>query len=153
MRTLGATGLVLSLLLVVGGCSVWHEHEASKWSDTTGGESLERMFWKDVKAKNWTELSRHFAGNFTAYTPEEGRFDRATMQEHLQQLQLDDYSLGDMQTELSGTTFVVTYTITMRGTFAGQPLPTAPIRMMSVWQEQKRNWVMIAHSVIGQAGK
>jgi ketosteroid isomerase-like protein len=69
-------------------------------------------------------------------------------------LQLDDYSLADFQVELNGPTLVVTYTITMRGTYGGQPLPTAPVRMMTVWQQQqKAGWLAIAHSVMGPAAK
>lgn len=136
--------------MLLAGCTLWPEHQAvSNWSETTGAESLERSFWKDVQTKNWTELERHVAGNYTSITPQEGRFDRAGALQHLQQVQLDDYSLGDVQTELNGSTLVVTYTITMRGSFSGQPLPSQPVRMMSVWQQQKAGWMTIAHSVIG----
>jgi hypothetical protein len=52
---------------------------------------------------------------------------------------------------LNGTTFVVTYTITLNGSVNGtggsQPFPSAPQHMMSVWQQQKSGWVEIAHSV------
>jgi hypothetical protein len=77
--------------------------------------------------------------------------DRTAALEHLRQLQLEDYSLGDFQVELNAQTLVVTYSVTMRGSSGGQPLPSAPVRMMSVWQQQKSGWVMIAHSVIGPA--
>jgi len=139
------------LLALLCGCTMWHEHAVNDWTDATGAGSLEKLYWREIKAKNWTELEHHLAGNYIAYTPEEGRMDRAAMVEHLKQLQLDDYSLGEIETELSGETFVVTYEITMRGTFAGKPLPSGPIRMMTVWQHQKRSWVEIAHSVLGPA--
>lgn len=51
--------------------------------------------------------------------------------------------------ELNAHALVVTYTINLRGTMAGQPLPTNPLRLMSVWQQQKSGWVVIAHSVAG----
>jgi hypothetical protein len=73
---------------------------------------------------------------------------------------LKDYALGDLNAEMNGTTFVVTYTITLNGTLNGagnasagngaagsQPLPSAPQHMMTVWQQQKKGWVIIAHSV------
>jgi hypothetical protein len=47
----------------------------------------------------------------------------------------------------------VSYTIAMRGTIAGQPLPSEPVRMMSVWQKQKAGWMAIAHSVLGPEKK
>jgi hypothetical protein len=139
--------------MVLEGCSVWREHAVSNWTDVTGGESLERNFWKEVKAKNWNELSRHLAGNYISVTAEEGRMDRAAALEHFKPLQLDDYSLGDFQVELNGQTLVVTYTITMRGSYGGQPLPSVPIRMMTVWEQQNAGWMAIAHSVTGPVAK
>src|SRR6266550_2643818 len=51
--------------------------------------------------------------------------------------------------ELHRDIIVVTYSITLRGTRAGQPLPVAPIRRMAVWQQQKSGWMKIADSEIG----
>jgi hypothetical protein len=50
---------------------------------------------------------------------------------------------------------VVTYTITLNGTAGNgsagaQPLPSAPQHMMTVWQQQQKGWVVIAHSVSTQ---
>ena len=146
-------GVVVPALLVIlvflEACTVWGEHPVRHWADATGGEGLERNFWKEVKAKNWNELDRHLAGNYISFTPEEGRMDRAATVVHLQQLQLDEFSLGNFESELNGRTLVVTYSITMRGSFAGQPLPAAPVRMMTVWQEQNAGWMAIAHTVVG----
>jgi hypothetical protein len=48
----------------------------------------------------------------------------------------------------------VTYSITLNGASNGtggsQPLPSAPQHMMTVWQQQKSGWVVIAHSVSQQ---
>lgn len=121
------------------------------WTDVTGGESLERNFWREVKDRNWTELERHLAGNFVSASPR-GTRDRAATLDYLKQLQLDEYSLGDFQVELNGQALVVNYSLTVKGTMEGRALPTAPIRMMSVWQQQKAGWTAIAHSTIGTAG-
>jgi ketosteroid isomerase-like protein len=153
MRNRLAVFLLLSAVLLLGGCTMWREHAVSKWTDATGGEGLERSFWKEVQAKNWTELGRHVTGNYVSFTPEEGRLDRAAAIEHLRKLQLEEFSLGDFLVELNGQTLVVTYTITMRGTFEGQPVPTSPVRMMTVWQQQKAGWLAIAHSVVGPERK
>ena len=144
---------ILSAIMLLAGCTMWREHQITEFKDATGGEGLERSFWKEVKAKHWNALEGHLAGNYVSFTPEEGRFDRASMLAHLQKVQLDDFSLGDLQTELNTETLVVTYAITMRGTFAGQPLPSGPVRMMTVWQKQKTGWQAIAHSVLGPQDK
>jgi hypothetical protein len=127
---------------------MWREHAVNKWADATGGEGLERSFWNEVKAKNWNELERHIAGNYILITAE-GRLDRAPALERIKDLQLQDFSIGEMQTELHRDTIVATYSIILRGTRAGQPLPAAPIRRMAVWQQQKSGWMKIADSEIG----
>lgn len=154
MKNRLAIFLILSASMLQPACTMWREHPASnKWADATGGEGLERSFWKEVKAKRWNELERHMASNYVAVSPEEGRLDKAATLVHLQQLQLDDYTLGDLQGEMNSDTFVVTYTVTMRGTFAGQPMPSVPVRMMTVWQKQSAGWMAIAHSVQGAEKK
>jgi hypothetical protein len=143
MRSVRLTVIAVCALLV--GCTMWREHPVSKWADATGGEGLERSFWNEVKAKNWRELERHIAANYVCLTPER-RLDRNAALEHIRQLELNDYSLGDFQSELQGNVLVVTYTITMRGSESGRALPTSPIRRMTVWQQQKLGWTAIAQT-------
>ena len=145
--------LLLSTTLFLYACTMWGAHPVTKWKDATGGEGLEQTFWREVKAKQWDGLGSHIASNYIAVSPEEGRFDKAAFIAHLQQLRLDDYTLGDFHTELNSETFVVAYTIVMRGTLAGQPLPAEPVRMMTVWQKQSAGWMAIAHSVQGPEKK
>lgn len=150
-----ANRLVLVMLLacvaITPACTMWKEHKVvNNWRQATGGEGFERSLWKDVKDGNWDELERHLAGNYIAMTPE-GRMDRAGALQRWRKYKLDKYSLGDFQVELNGSTLVVAYNITMQGTFDGQPLPTTPIAMMSVWQNQKKGWIAIAHTFAGAA--
>src|SRR6266446_4061822 len=145
--------IVLSAITLLAGCTMWREHQVSDFKDATGGEGLERSFWKQVKAKRWNALEGHLASNYVLITPEEGRLDRAAALDHFRKIQLDEYTLGDLQTELNTETLVVTYALTMRGTVAGQSMPAEPVRMMTVWQKQKAGWMEIAHSVLGPQKK
>ena len=140
------------LMLCLAGCTIWGEHRAEKWADVTGGESLERSFWREVKAGNWNELERHIADNYVWLSPE-GSLDRAAALQHVKQLQLKEYSLGELTVELNGSTLVVTYTIAMQGTFNGQAVPSIPVQMMSVWQKEKSGWMAIAHSTVVPPGR
>ena len=138
-------------LVFASACTFYGEHPARALSEATGGEGLERVFWKDVKAANWVEVERALASNYTGVGPT-GTLDRAATLEQYRTWQLKDYTLGDLKNELNGTTFVVTYTITLNGvasngTTGSQPLPPGPQHMMTVWQQQKAGWVAIAHSV------
>jgi hypothetical protein len=138
-------GLTVALA-VTGGCTFYGEHPARSMSEATGGEGFERMFWKNVAAANWTEVERALASNYAGETAS-GTLDRAATLEQYRQWQLKEYSIGDLKTEMNGNTFVVTYTITLNGTAGSQTFPSTPLRMMTVWQQEKAGWVAIAHSV------
>lgn len=139
--------LALGWLAVLTACTVYGKSPATRnhWVDATGGESLERSFWEDVKSKAWDQLAAHIAANYVATTPE-GEQDRAAALEALKRFDLKDYSLANLRTELNGNTFVVTYELTLAGSLNGQPIPSNPVRMMTVWQKQSRGWVAIARS-------
>jgi hypothetical protein len=145
---------LLATILLLQACTVWREHPgSSKWTDATGGEGLERSFWREIKDKKWSELEHHIASNYVSISLQGGRLDKAAALAQIQQLHLDDYTLGDIQGEMNSDTFVVTYTVAMRGTLGGQPLPTEPLRMMTVWQKENAGWMAIAHSVLGPENK
>jgi hypothetical protein len=138
-------------LAFTSACTFYGDHPARALSEATGGEGLERVFWKNIQAANWVEVERALASNYAGETPA-GTLDRAVTLEQYRTWQLKDYTIGDLNTELNGTTFVVTYTITLNGvassgTGGSQPLPSTPQHMMTVWQQQKAGWVAIAHSV------
>ena len=134
------------LLAVTSACTFFGEHPARSMAEATGGEGLERVFWKNIQTANWVEVERALASNYEGETPG-GTLDRSATLDQYRSWQLKDFSIGDLKTELNGSTIVVTFTITLNGTAAGQPLPTAPQHMMTVWQQQKKGWVIIGHSV------
>ncbi len=142
---LAAAPLLLSLMLGLA-CTIAKERPPRAFADATGGEALERIFWKEIQAGNWTEIERVLASNYMGMTPA-GALDRATTLEQYRQWKLADFAIGDLKTEMNGPTFVVTYTLTLNGTVGGQPLPSAPQHMMTVWHQLKSGWMVIAHSV------
>ena len=133
-------------LMILQACTFYGEHPARALAEATGGEGMERVFWKEVATAHWVEVERALASNYMGITPG-GTLDRAAALEQYRQWQLKDYSLGDVKSEMNGNTFVVTYTITLNGTAGSQPLPSTPQHMMTIWQQQKKGWVVIAHSV------
>jgi hypothetical protein len=150
LSTPSLTFLLLSALILAltfgPACTLNADHPARSMTEATGGEGLERSFWKEVKAANWVEIERAIASNFSGVTPS-GLVDRSAALDRYRTWQLKDYALGDLKTELNGTTIVVTYTLTLNGTAGSQALPSTPQHMMSVWQQQKARWVLIAQSV------
>jgi ketosteroid isomerase-like protein len=140
---------LITTCLLLAGCTVWGERPANHISEATGPAALERTFWNDVKAKNWTEIERHIAINYVGDTPD-GKEDRASAVQRLQRMTLQDFSITDIQTELNGSTFIVNYSLTLQGQADGRPLSSSPIRMMTIWQHQKSGWIMIGRSTLNR---
>jgi Domain of unknown function (DUF4440) len=136
---------VFATILVSAACTVWGERPARVWKDVTGGESLERVFWSDIKAKNWSDLEPHLAPNFILVTPS-GSFDRLAAVEHWKELDLEECSLGDFDIQLNGDTYVVSYIVNLRGKGSKGPIPQGAVRAMTVWQHQGREWLALAHA-------
>jgi hypothetical protein len=140
---LAAAPLLLSLMLGMA-CTIAKERPARSFSEATGAEALERIFWKQIQTGNWVELDRVIASNFVGAAPGT-LLDRDAVLDQYRKWKLTDFAIGDLKTELNGPTFIVTYTITLNGTAAGQPLPS-PQHMMTVWHQHKSGWMVIAHS-------
>ena len=139
--------LPLLLLPCLLACTLNKARPATTFVESTGGEGLENVFWKSVKAKDWVAIDRALASNFVGINPE-GRFTAAAWLDRIKQVELTDYSIGNLQIQMNGNTFVVAYDLTMTGTINGQPIPATPIHRMSVWQQQKAGWVLIAQTAI-----
>ena len=147
MRSISSC-LILTALMIFSGCTVYPEHPIKAFTQATGGEGFERAFWKEVQAQDWKDVGSHLSSNFMYVTPR-GRWERSAALKHIQTLRIQDYAISDLSTEMNRDTFVVSYTIVLRGTSAAGPLPSAPERRMTVWQQQKKGWMAIAHSVLG----
>src|SRR5215470_18658164 len=143
--------LAFVLLVALTGCAMWKESKTHTWSNATSGEQLERLFWNELKAKNWNELEKHISSGYVILNPR-GTFDRTHELDELKRLEITDFTLGDFVTQQNGPDLVVTYTIVLHGTREGEPLPSAPMHMMTVWQQIPHGWVAIAHSRVPQTG-
>lgn len=137
----------LLALLLMSACTFAPEKKKPGWVMATSGEQYERLLWDAVKAKDWKAIESHMADTVVTQTPDAVRNKQQTM-EHIRQLDLSDYSLGDLQTETAGADLIVTYTFTGKGTIGGHPLPPAPMHMMTVWQQVKGGMVMVAHTTM-----
>jgi hypothetical protein len=135
--------VVLCLSLLTTSC--WEEKQPPTWRMATGPEAYEKLFWDEVKAKNWTQVEGRLGATFVAIDSE-GRHDRAETMALFRELDLQDFSLGEMKSEPNGSDMMVTYTIVMQGSYKGQPLPNTPLRMLTVWQQVKGGWIAVAHA-------
>src|SRR3954470_7850508 len=79
------------LVAMMSSCSMYKTPKKG-WAGATGGEQLERLFWDEIKAKNWTEVDHRLEPNFTATTPT-SRFDKAASLERWKQYELQSVNL------------------------------------------------------------
>lgn len=114
---------------------MWNK-PATGWSSATGGELLERLFWDDVKAKNTKSLDQHIAATF-AGTGAAGPQDRASFMSQLQSHEFKAVTLSDCSSKLNGADLMITCVLHRDG---------ATLSTLSVWQQLKKGWVMVAHA-------
>jgi ketosteroid isomerase-like protein len=128
--------------------SGWKEPKTYTFKTATGAEQYERLLWDAVKNKDRLTIASHLASNFVRQD-ESGTRNKEEFLAQLDQTNLSDYSLAEVNVTPQGTDMIVTYAITLHGDKAGKPFPSEPIRILSVWQQHKSGWVLVAQSAIG----
>jgi hypothetical protein len=135
--------IAVTLLPFVTGCTLWSQPKNSSWKNATGAEQYERLLWQAVKEKDWLSVESHIASNFV-FMDANGTRDKQQRVRELHELQFADLSLGDVNVTSHGADAVVTYSLT----FNGANVAGSTHRFMSVWQQQKRGWVLVAMTEI-----
>ena len=138
--------LAISLLLcsILTGC--WKQPSKYNWNNAAGSEHYERLMWQAIHDKNWTEMERHLAPVFVGVDTRGRNYDHAGWLALWKSVQLRDFSLGEMTVQPDGADMVVTYEMRLNAEQSGQPFPDVPVRVVSVWQQLKKGWVLIAQS-------
>ncbi|MCU1286526.1 MAG: hypothetical protein JWO13_2876 [Acidobacteriales bacterium] len=129
-------------ILFLSSCTLCSQAKTSSWKNATGAEQHERLLWDAVKSKDWLNVESHLASSFV-FVDSAGARDKAQRVKDLREMQVSELSLGDVNVTANGTGAIVTYTLTLKGVKAGNGTPS---RVMSVWQQQKNGWVLVAMS-------
>src|ERR1700756_3861855 len=94
-------GVLIALVLLVSlGYTVYGERPVKTFNEATGGEGLEHAFWNDLQKRDWKDFDQHIAANFIYQSPG-GRWDREAGLEHFHQFQIEEYSLGELSSEMN----------------------------------------------------
>ncbi len=141
MRKLDFVTLVVAVLAMVTGCTMWGRQKKD-WAGATSGEQFERLWWEGVKHQRFDHLERRTAATFLGVTPE-GTLSRAGLIQHLRDNPVTDYTLGDFVTQSNGSDLTVAYVASFKASLPGRP---SRIRFLSVWQETKDGWILTAQS-------
>lgn len=130
--------LIASLL---SGCTIWAQPKVFTWKNATGAEQYERLLWQEIKAGNTAEIEKHLASNFV-FLSRAGRLDKQQFLARVTEWKGRDAVIGELEVTPQGNDMIVTYTASSS---AGNH------RYLSVWQQQKKEWALVAMSEISSS--
>lgn len=136
------SALIALSLLSLSSCTLWSQPKKSSWTNAVGAEEHERLLWQAVKDKDWLNVESHIASNFV-FMDGTGSKDKQQRVKELRDLEISDFSLGEVNVTAQGSGAVVTYALTLKA--PSRPGERAS-KIMSVWQQHKRGWVLVAMS-------
>lgn len=117
--------------------------EATPTADTI--IAREKEIWDAIKAKNPDGFAAMLTDDFV-YVSEDGVHDKAATVDGIKGLAPTDISLADWKVvPLDKDAAVVVYTVSMKGTSNGQPMPGATLRAGSLWANRGGKWMGVFH--------
>lgn len=134
----------VALCLFTIGCAGEPKHPT--WNISTGAEQHERLIWKAIQEKDWADVERRISATFVGVTADGQMFDRAGWLQHWKSAQAGEFSLGEVQVQPEGPDMKVTYILYFPAADAGTT-PNAGLRVVSVWQQLKRGWMLSATTI------
>jgi hypothetical protein len=140
-RLLVATIFTASLTGLLTGCTVWGAKNPPTLQSTTSAEQYERFFWAGVKSGNWTQVASLLAPN-VAYAAEGKIIPRDEIVNYLRSEQIREVIVSDLSVQPNGPDMTLTYHLQT----TGQQGTITSLVAVSVWQQLKSGWVLIAHS-------
>jgi len=135
---------VVGLCSLAAGCAGEPRHPT--WKNATGAEQHERLMWQSMQGNDWANVERHLSPTFVGVVADGRMFDRAGWLQQWQSAQIREFSLGEMQVHPEGSDMKVTYIFHVQASAIGQP-PSSGFRVVSIWQDVKRGWLLSATSI------
>src|SRR5512140_1950863 len=99
--------LIWCVVIASTSCTMWSEKKHANWKSATSGEHLVSRFGGDVNAKDWQNLEAHIGSGFVGLSPA-GTGDRKKVLEHLRGMDLQDFQIGELQSQMAGGDLIVT---------------------------------------------
>ena len=144
MKKLRLFVLICLLLMVSGQAAFAAELEMT---DARLGETLVRLFWADVKAKNWDAVASTFADGFQSI-----RVNGATGRDKelalCKKISIGNYKLTDFKVTRQGPILTVSYRASVEEVFGGKKHTVKNVVRQSVWLNVGGKWKMIARAVM-----
>ncbi len=135
---------IFILVFLSIGCTEARPPISQSWKDATGAEAYERSFWKAIEDADFASAERRLAPIFTLTVPT-GIAARDKAIEYFRALNLKHLDIADVRVDPEGADMVVSYAALLET--KGSSVPRR-YYMITVWQQVKRGWIMIAHSEV-----
>ena len=133
--------LVLGLAFMFTGQII----KAQGLTDVQLGENLLSQVWNAVKENDSESLNELLAPGFQSVHADGAR-NRAEQLKLLKGLDIDDYTLSDINITRNGNVIVATYFVSVEETIDGRRLSKVPAPRLSVFLKSKGSWKWLAHA-------
>ena len=131
--------MVLALFGCYGGAP---KHPS--WKNATGAEQYERLMWQAIRDKDWSDVHAHLAPGFTGVTAGARALDRDGWESFWKEVAPKEFSIAELSVQSNGPDMVVTYVLHLSGSSVASA--DRGWRVISVWQEVKSGWLLVASS-------
>jgi hypothetical protein len=114
------------------------------WKNATGAEQYERLMWQSMRDKDWSSVHARLAPSFTGVTARGRMLDREGWEAYWKSAPPKEFSIAEPTVQSNGADMVVTYVLHLnrKSGVSGD----AASRVVSVWQEVRGGWILIATS-------
>lgn len=105
----------------------------------------EKAVWEAIKKKDAAGFAAMLADDFI-YISSDGVYDKTATVNGVKPMEVTELTLSDWKTVmLDKDAAVVTYTVNMKGTSGGKPMPPGSMRASSAWVNRGGKWVGVYH--------
>ena len=136
---------VVCTFFLLAGCGGPPKHPT--WTNATGAEQYERLMWQSLRHEDWKNVEYHLAPTFVGVDASGQAFDRAGWVEHWKNARFVEYSLAEVSVQPQGADMVVSYILHLNGVADASKAPSAGMRVVSVWQQVKKGWILTTTSM------
>ena len=105
----------------------------------------EKAIWDAIKTKDYAGFEGMLADDFMEALPD-GVMDRAGSLAGVKQFEPSEINFSDWKfLSIDKDLFLVVYTVSVKGKFAGEEVPSDPVRSSSVWVNRGGKWLGAFH--------
>lgn len=105
----------------------------------------EKQIWDNIKKKDPAAFAAMLTEDFV-YVSGDGVYDKAGTVNGIKQIEATDIALSDWKTVMvNKDAAIVTYTVNMKGTSGGNPMPPGAQRAGSLWVNRGGKWMGVFH--------